>query len=207
MKYAIQIPKPCHESWQEMTPESNGRHCAQCSKTVIDFTGWVQEDIHRYIEQQGPAKICGRFREEQLMPSDAERIIRSIAFAPLPLYKKVAAIFLLAFGLVQMSCNTETPKAIQHAAIITNDTPQKKIENVTLGMVAPPQLHQKQKSKTEHIVMGAGGNRVELFFFRRSLWKKIAFSLLLSWRLSRLFISGAKQKESKVMRAEYEGFF
>ncbi len=154
MKYAIQIPKPCHESWQEMTPESNGRHCAQCSKTVIDFTGWVQEDIHRYIEQQGPAKICGRFREEQLMPSDAERIIRSIAFAPLPLYKKVAAIFLLAFGLVQMSCNTETPKAIQHAAIITNDTPQKKIENVTLGMVAPPQLHQKQKSKTEHIVMG-----------------------------------------------------
>ena len=154
--HSIQIPKPCHESWQAMTPENNGRHCAQCSKTVIDFTEWAEDDIHRFMHQQGSAKICGRFREEQLLPSDTEHFIHSVSYSPLPLYKKVAAIFLFAFGMLQMSCNTDTPaqKPMQQATTKTTDTPEKKTENITMGAVAIPVVPLKQNTKPEHIIMG-----------------------------------------------------
>ena len=32
------IPEPCHENWNKMTPQEQGRHCAVCSKVVVDFT-------------------------------------------------------------------------------------------------------------------------------------------------------------------------
>ncbi len=34
----LRIPTPCHESWDGMTPTSNGRHCATCNHTVVDVT-------------------------------------------------------------------------------------------------------------------------------------------------------------------------
>ena len=34
----IEIPKPCHESWAEMTPTEQGQFCSSCQKCVTDFT-------------------------------------------------------------------------------------------------------------------------------------------------------------------------
>lgn len=34
----LHIPTPCHESWDDMTPTVNGRHCASCNHAVIDLT-------------------------------------------------------------------------------------------------------------------------------------------------------------------------
>ena len=65
MKFTIQVPKPCNESWQEMMPTDNGRHCNQCSKTVVDFSGWGQDEVLSYIQQKGDEKVCGRFRNER----------------------------------------------------------------------------------------------------------------------------------------------
>ena len=108
MRYTIQVPKPCHEEWNDMTPTDGGRHCTQCSKTVIDFTSWQQEDILAYLQQNSAAGVCGRLRREQVnVPITSEQFISSVTWSPMPLYQKIAAIFLFAFGLIQMSYSAD----------------------------------------------------------------------------------------------------
>lgn len=60
----IDIPEPCHENWNQMTSANKGRHCAACSKTVIDFTKTADEDLITTLEKTG--NLCGRFRNNQL---------------------------------------------------------------------------------------------------------------------------------------------
>src|SRR5690242_17957207 len=61
----VQIPTPCHESWQAMTPNEKGRHCMSCQKTVIDFTNMSDRQILEYITKAS-SNVCGRFSNEQL---------------------------------------------------------------------------------------------------------------------------------------------
>ena len=60
----IDIPKPCHEDWNTMTPEEKGRHCAICKKTVYDFTSKTDEQIVQTFSKNG--NVCGRFKSTQL---------------------------------------------------------------------------------------------------------------------------------------------
>jgi len=65
----ISIENPCHEDWQGMTPEAQGRFCSACEKTVIDFSQMSDAEILQYFSQPRTEKVCGRFRSEQLSPS------------------------------------------------------------------------------------------------------------------------------------------
>ena len=65
-KPKITIPKPCNEDWDKMTPNENGRFCLSCSKTVVDFTSMLPEEIKHYFDQHRNKKICGRFKESQI---------------------------------------------------------------------------------------------------------------------------------------------
>lgn len=60
----IRIPEPCHEDWNKMTPKEQGRHCASCDKTVVDFTGMSDKQMVALI-QKGES-TCGRFSNYQL---------------------------------------------------------------------------------------------------------------------------------------------
>jgi len=60
----INIPKPCQQSWQQMMPAESGRHCAQCCKTVTDFTTMTNSQVIAYLSNAG--NVCGRFNEQQL---------------------------------------------------------------------------------------------------------------------------------------------
>lgn len=60
----ITIPKPCHEKWDNMTPDEKGKFCSVCSKTVNDFTSFSDEELINTFEPNND--ICGRFREDQL---------------------------------------------------------------------------------------------------------------------------------------------
>ena len=60
----INIPKPCHENWESMTPTDKGRHCAACKKNVFDFTSKTDEYIVKtFLENNN---VCGRFKPTQL---------------------------------------------------------------------------------------------------------------------------------------------
>ncbi len=62
----ITIPHPCHQSWDEMTPQGQGRYCAHCQKTVTDFSGWSDTALYDFFAKNKGREVCGRFRAEQL---------------------------------------------------------------------------------------------------------------------------------------------
>ena len=58
----------CHEEWQQMTHVAQGRHCAQCNRTVLDFTASTQADLDTAFQVAADGRVCGRFRQSQLAP-------------------------------------------------------------------------------------------------------------------------------------------
>ena len=60
----VNIPEPCHEDWNQMTPNEKGRHCKLCDKTVTDFTTASDEQIIKTLQTE--TSICGRFQPTQL---------------------------------------------------------------------------------------------------------------------------------------------
>ncbi|MCC5944079.1 MAG: carboxypeptidase-like regulatory domain-containing protein [Bernardetiaceae bacterium] len=64
-KIQIQIPKPCHQKWTEMTPSEQGRFCQGCQKEVQDFSQLTDKEIIKRV-QFSKGEICGHFRKSQL---------------------------------------------------------------------------------------------------------------------------------------------
>jgi hypothetical protein len=60
----INIPAPCYQSWQQMEPNGQGRHCLHCCKTVVDFSKMTGDEVIGYLANQ--TNVCGRFGEHQL---------------------------------------------------------------------------------------------------------------------------------------------
>jgi hypothetical protein len=70
----LSIPTPCSEDWNTMTPDKNGKFCASCQKTVIDFSAMTDAQIiHYFTDFQG--ETCGRLTEKQLNAVIAEPLI------------------------------------------------------------------------------------------------------------------------------------
>ncbi len=61
----LQVPVPCHENWNNMTRESQGRFCMSCQKTVVDFTAMTDYDLIQYFKNL-KGNTCGRFTQDQL---------------------------------------------------------------------------------------------------------------------------------------------
>ncbi len=101
MENKISIPKPCHEDWNAMLPEEQGRFCLSCSKTVIDFSSWEPEAILDYLRHRKEERVCGRFNTEQVeaLPPK-EDLLNRVVRAHMPLLRKIAAVIVLSFGLL-----------------------------------------------------------------------------------------------------------
>jgi hypothetical protein len=61
----LQVPKPCHENWNNMTNQEKGRFCSSCQKMVVDFSLMSDQQIINYFSNQ-TGKICGRLHTNQL---------------------------------------------------------------------------------------------------------------------------------------------
>lgn len=88
-KFKIDIPSPCHEDWNTMTPEAKGRFCGSCEQIVIDFTGMTPREIATALNSQ--KNICGRVTASQLEQS---YLLPNKEYSFFPL-KAIAAGFLL----------------------------------------------------------------------------------------------------------------
>src|SRR6187402_456776 len=65
-KFQLQIPEPCHEDWNKMTPGDKGRFCDSCQKTVHDFTGMSDAQLIAFFKKPSTGSLCGRFLDDQL---------------------------------------------------------------------------------------------------------------------------------------------
>ena len=63
----IQINDPCHENWQDMTPNQQGAFCKVCQKDVVDFSKKSITEIKSFFAEKAEGKICGRFEKKQLV--------------------------------------------------------------------------------------------------------------------------------------------
>ncbi len=62
----ISISNPCHEDWNKMSPNEQGRHCSVCCKTVVDFTKMSDDEIKQYFLKYKEQKTCGTFHSSQV---------------------------------------------------------------------------------------------------------------------------------------------
>jgi hypothetical protein len=85
--YVVTIPNPCHENWELMTPQEQGRHCKVCNKVIIDFTTMTNEEIILYL-QSAKESVCGRIEE-----------IDSQSLQPYIPLSKQAKLFLYALAI------------------------------------------------------------------------------------------------------------
>lgn len=53
----LRIPEPCHENWEDMTPNERGRFCQNCQKDVIDFTQATPSEIGHFFKNQPKMSI------------------------------------------------------------------------------------------------------------------------------------------------------
>lgn len=135
----IHIPNPCHEDWNRMQPEEQGRFCGVCSKTVMDFTGWEPDAIMAWLQARAGQKVCGRFTATQINGAEEPAAVnwpRQIALSALSWGKKVAAVIVVVFGLTASSCNDGTADAAKKPAVKDTANPGE----LTGAMVPFPDL-------------------------------------------------------------------
>lgn len=107
--FIINVPKPCHEDWDEMTPKDKGRFCKSCSKTVVDFTKMNAAQVQNYFKQNWGKSVCGHFYTHQvgqngiIIQFNKKDIPRQ-----LPFYKMFLLALFIAMGTTLFSCKSET---------------------------------------------------------------------------------------------------
>ncbi|MEO6669174.1 MAG: carboxypeptidase-like regulatory domain-containing protein [Ferruginibacter sp.] len=66
--FQIKVPAPCEQQWEQMQPTASGNFCGTCKKTVIDFTGFTDNQLMEYFKNHASG-VCGRFYTDQLEQS------------------------------------------------------------------------------------------------------------------------------------------
>lgn len=121
----VTIPEPCHENWQQMTPNEQGRHCMACQKTVVDFTLMSDQEILDHISR-ATSSVCGRFNNDQLNKTYVEKRLKP-SFTFRYVWNMITAAFLLTGGA---ACEQVKKTGRKKPAINSNGE--------VLGKVAPP---------------------------------------------------------------------
>ena len=125
IQYSIQ--NPCDESWNDMKPESIGRFCGSCEKTVVDFTSMSDFSIVNYLEKHKNEKVCGRFTQPQL---DRVYQLNQPVFAQsFDLRAVVLGLALSTFSALHSFAQTEPQEPIKIDTLIV-------IQTIVVGTVA-----------------------------------------------------------------------
>ncbi|MCE3226740.1 MAG: hypothetical protein K0S32_1291 [Bacteroidetes bacterium] len=114
----LSIPETCHADWSSMTPNKEGKHCALCDKTVIDFTKMSPEEIRIYFQKNAGKKVCGNLYSHQLDHKKNKvqlfftNLYNSIHANITTRTFRLAALFFVGMGLFIAGCRTRFRGAI-----------------------------------------------------------------------------------------------
>ncbi|MBC6991659.1 carboxypeptidase-like regulatory domain-containing protein [Hymenobacter sp. BT491] len=120
----LSVPQPCHESWHQMTPAQQGRHCAACQKIVIDFTQLSDYEIINLISQSSDS-VCGRFTDRQL-----NRPLQQPVTAPSMRWQTWLAAAAVTWGLRETM-----PAAVHEQAPVEQRVPATKTDSNSVPLL------------------------------------------------------------------------
>ncbi len=60
----LPVAEPCHERWDTMDPEAQGRFCQRCSKSVHDVSSMSEDEAHAFLRERAGTKICVRYAHD-----------------------------------------------------------------------------------------------------------------------------------------------
>jgi hypothetical protein len=131
-KHKITIPKPCHEDWNKMAPNDNGRFCGSCSKNVVDFTNMMPDEIQAYFQQHD--NVCGRFKNSQLN-SLTIQIPNRVLYSQTNYHKIFLLALFIAMGTTLFSCfdKNGNKQKIDKVEVVTEPKPE--TDRITVGDV------------------------------------------------------------------------
>lgn len=132
--FKIEIPKPCHEDWNTMTPDETGRFCSVCTKGVMDFTEMKAPEIQAYFIKNQGQKICGRFKNEQINATFDFQIPQSVLEQRMPFHKAFLLTLFVVMGSTLFSCKNHDNATLGEVSI-AKDTVESR---TTMGMILPP---------------------------------------------------------------------
>lgn len=132
-KHKITIPKPCHEDWNKMTPDETGRFCNSCSKSVVDFTQMLPDEIQDFFIKNKGQKVCGRFQNKQL-DSLIIQIPNQVLYSQVHYHKMFLLALFIAMGTTLFSCKQENgyKQKIEKVEVVEDTL---KIERIHVGDV------------------------------------------------------------------------
>ena len=61
----IKVADPCGQNWEGMKEVKDGRYCASCQKTVVDFTTMSDRELLSWLAGAGK-NVCGRLSPDQV---------------------------------------------------------------------------------------------------------------------------------------------
>jgi hypothetical protein len=129
--FKITIPKPCHENWDTMTPRDNGRFCMSCSKTVVDFTTMLPDEVQHFFIQNKNTSICGRFKKSQL-DTITIQIPSRVLYTQTHYSKMFLLALFIAMGTTLFSCADKdgNKKKIDKIEVVQDVAP---VEQISVG--------------------------------------------------------------------------
>ncbi|HKC68686.1 MAG TPA: hypothetical protein VKG26_10680 [Bacteroidia bacterium] len=159
----IQINDPCHENWQDMTPNQQGAFCKVCQKDVVDFSKKSITEIKSFFAEKAEGKICGRFEKKQLVYLSFDDFFSSFKYWALS--KKIAVIFFFTFGFFSLTANAQnkthlTGKVVAPQTHIKGETVATPTSTPVMGQpviqgdVAYPQKDTTKKQPNSSSVKG-----------------------------------------------------
>lgn len=130
-KYKITIPEPCNENWDEMTPKNNGRFCFSCTKTVVDFTTMLPDEVQHFFVANQNKNVCGRFKNSQLDTTTIQ-IPSRILYSQTHYHKMFLLALFIAMGTTLFSCADKdgNKQKIDKIEVVENSSTQ---ENIKVG--------------------------------------------------------------------------
>ncbi len=117
-KYSVSIPQPCHQNWNAMTPNEQGKFCHSCQKTVTDFTTFTDQQFIEYFSNTKNHNGCGRFLNKQIQTISFSISVQILVASP---WQKFLAVFCIVFGSqlyqAQFAFSQDTIKVLQDSTM------------------------------------------------------------------------------------------
>lgn len=170
--FILKITKPCHQNWEEMLPEQQGKFCGACQKTVVDFTEMSDDQVKNFLLDSKNKNTCGRFYKSQIgRPLENQKIsINEYWYRKLPfsrqLFYAVAIFFILGVSSCDINnvttgkLNKDTamtaPKSPRDFDQILGETISVQPDSITQNVIgfSEPAIHEEQALSFQETNMG-----------------------------------------------------